>query len=240
LSAKIDKAEATSAELKAEVATLEKELMDIAKMQADMDKARADEHAAFVQAKADLEQGLEGVQGAIRILREYYSSSEESFVQQPAMPEYHAKAAGSGTSIIGILEVIASDFSKSLAQETTTEDEAQTTYDKTTQENKILKATKEQDVKYKTKEATGLDKAVAEHASDREGLQNELAAVLDYSEKLVEQCVAKPETYETRKARRAAEIAGLKEALTYLQGEAAFLQRTKLASQKHLRGITRV
>jgi len=241
LSAKIDKAEASSTQLKSEVAALQKELADLTKMQADMDKARADEHSAFTAAKATLEEGLAGIQEATRVLRDYYASTEEtSFVQQPAMPELHTKATGSGTSIIGILEVIASDFSKSLAQETVAEDEAQTTYEKTTQENKILKATKEQDVKYKTKEAAGLDKAVAEHSSDREGLQTELSAVLEYAEKLVEQCVAKPETYESRKERRAAEIAGLKEALTYLEGEAAFLQKKQLAGQKHLRGISKI
>eukprot|EP00403_Amphidinium_massartii_P042452 CAMPEP_0178440306 /NCGR_PEP_ID=MMETSP0689_2-20121128/36693_1 /TAXON_ID=160604 /ORGANISM="Amphidinium massartii, Strain CS-259" /LENGTH=698 /DNA_ID=CAMNT_0020063041 /DNA_START=76 /DNA_END=2169 /DNA_ORIENTATION=+ len=235
LSAKIDKAEATSATLKTEVAELQKQLADLLKMQADMDKARADEHTAFVAAKKDLELGLEGVQEAIRVLRDYYSSSEEeSLLQQPEMPADHTMASGSGKSIIGMLEVISSDFSKNLAQETVTEDEAQTQYERMTQENKITKTTKEQDVKYKAQEAAGLDKAVAEHSADREGLQNELSAVLEYSEKLVAQCVAKPETYETRKQRRTAEIEGLKDALKYLEGEAMFLQRRPLDGHKSL------
>merc|ERR1719478_1851605 len=102
-----------------------------------------------------------------------------------------------------------------------------------------MKVTKEQDVKYKTKEATSLDKTVAELTSDREGLQTELDAVLDYWEKITEQCVAKAEPYEERKRRREAEIAGLKEALAILEGEAVLLQkRSKLHRRSALRGIS--
>mmetsp|Transcript_29933 Transcript_29933/g.69032 ORF Transcript_29933/g.69032 Transcript_29933/m.69032 type:complete len:704 (+) Transcript_29933:89-2200(+) len=227
LTAKIDKATATSTKLKEEGAELQKELAALTKLQAEMDKARADEKAAYAEYKADLEQGITGVSEATRVLREYYGKGEEepALVQQPEMPEFFKPAAGAGGSIIEILEVIASDFTKSLAQATLAEESAETEYDKTTQENKITKATKDQDVKYKTQEAAGLDKAVAEHSTDREGLQTELSAVLEYSEKLVDECVAKPETYEERKARRAAEINGLKEALTYLEAPAALIEQ---------------
>jgi len=105
------------------------------------------------------------------------------------------------------------------------EEEAAAAYEKQTKENEISKTMKEQDVKYKTKEAKSLDKAVAELSADREGLQTELDAVLDYWEKIQEQCIAKPEPYEERKKRREAEIAGLKEALAILEGEAALIQK---------------
>ena len=57
----------------------------------------------------------------------------------------------------------------------------------------------------------------------------------EYLQKLAEMCTAKPDTYEERKARREAEIAGLKQALEVLEGEAVLLQ------QKHrtLRGVQR-
>merc|ERR1719331_531887 len=105
------------------------------------------------------------------------------------------------------------------------EEAAQAEYDKVSKENAIMKTTKEQDVKYKTKEAASLDKQVTELTSDREGLNSELDAVLDYWEKIKEQCIAKPEPYEERKKRREAEIAGLKEALTILEGEAVLIQQ---------------
>merc|ERR1719235_3064096 len=132
-----------------------------------------------------------------------------------------------------MLEVIQSDFAKNLAQIEEEEATAQAAYDKMSQENKVTKATKEQDVKYKTKEFTSTDKDIADLSSDRESLQTELDSVLEYDTKIKAQCIAKPETYEERKKRREAEIAGLKEALSILEGQAVFMQ----GPAKSLRGI---
>merc|ERR1719230_1487778 len=145
------------------------------------------------------------------------------------MPELHAKASGAGTSIVGLLEVVESDFAANLAKEETQEADAAADYEKITQENKVTKALKEQDVKYKTQEFKSLDKLIAELTSDKDNLSTELAAVLEYYEKIKDRCIAKAETYEERKRRREAEIAGLKEALSILSGE-ALLQRDTRAS----------
>merc|ERR1719486_73445 len=132
-----------------------------------------------------------------------------------------------------MLEVIESDFSKNLAQIEEEEAAAQEEYDKQTQENKVTKTVKEQDVKYKTKEFTGLDKEIAELSADRDGAQTELDAVLEYDEKIKDQCIAKPEPYEERKRRREAEIAGLKEALSILEGQAFLQKRSSLRGIHH-------
>jgi len=238
LTSKIDVASARVADLKAELAEIAKELADLAEMQAEMDKARADSNAAFKLAKADLEQGIAGVEAALSTLRSYYQA-EGAFVQQPAAPTTHSKASGAGGSIIAMLEVIESDFSKNLAEEETEEESAATQYEKMTQENKVTKTTKEQDIKYKTQEMKSLQKDVAEMTSDREGTQTELDAVMEYDAKIKDQCIAKPETYEERKKRREAEITGLKEALSILEGEAVFMQKGHgglrgVATRRHL------
>jgi len=236
LTTKIDEASAKSSSLKAEVAELQEELATLAKEEADMVKIRQETHATFVQAKADYEQGLAGVRKALVVLRDYYATADEaaflqgskesirSLMQQPAKPETHAAAAGSGTSIIGILEVVESDFATNLAKAESAEATAQDAFEKMEQENKITKATKGKDIEYKTKEATSLTKTIAELSADRETADSELSAVGEYLAKLTERCVAKPETYESRKARRQAEIAGLKEALAILT-ETSFAQR---------------
>jgi len=236
LSAKIDLATTTSTRLKEEVKVLQEELVAVAKMQAEMDQIRQETHAAFVTAKADLEQGLDGVRRALKVLRDFYQEKEgddAAFMQQPAAPEKHAKSTGAGGGIISMLEVIESDFAKNLAEEESEESAAQAEYEKMTQENKVATATKEQDVKYKTKEFKGLDKTVTELSGDRDGSQTELDAVLEYYDKIKERCIAKPETYEERKRRREAEVQGLKEALTILEGESAFLQRRSHSIRKH-------
>ena len=109
----------------------------------------------------------------------------------------------------------------------TIEATAQSEYDKVSQENKITKTTMSQDAKYKSQEATSLDKEVSELSSDKQTTSTELSAVLEYYGKLKDRCVAKPESYADRKARRAAEIAGLKEALDVLENETAFVQRKR-------------
>jgi hypothetical protein len=237
LTAKVDKQKALAVTLKGEVQELQGELAELSKSDAEMTAVRREENKIFVERKSDLEQGLTGVRMALKVLREYYESADsdasvESLMQQPEMPSYHSKSSGAGSGIIGMLEVVESDFGKGLAQSEMEEDEAAAEYEKISMMNKLTKTEKEQDVKYKTKEAAALEKAVTEKSSDRESAQTELDAVLDYSKSVRSACVAKPDTYEERKSRREAEVAGLKEALEILDGEAVLVQ----TKQHGLRG----
>jgi len=224
LSSSIDKMESRSAQLKEEVASTQKALAELAASAAEMSQLRSAEHEEYVSSKADMEQGLQGVKLGLKILREYYASDGKA----------HAAAEGAGQGIIGLLEVVESDFSKGLAEIMTTEDSSADAFDKASKANAIEKASKEADVKYKAKESSGLDKAVADASSDRSGVQAELDAVLEYLASLEKQCIAKPETYGARKGRREAELAGLKEALSILEGEAMLLQSE---AKRSLRGI---
>merc|ERR1719197_1353063 len=169
-----------------------------------MDSIRAEEKAAFDKAKAELEAGIGGVQKALGVLRDYYGGGAallqkandfDAFMQQPAAPKKHSAAGGAGGSIINILEVCESDFTKNLAEEETQEADAASVYEKTTQDNKLANTMKTQDVKYKTKEFKGLDKAISDLSSERDNTNTELSAVLDYYAKIKERCIAKPETY---------------------------------------------
>merc|ERR1719420_1179525 len=214
-----DKATAAIEKLKEELATLADELATMAKQQAAMDEMRGEQKATYAEAKKDYEDGIEGLTMALQILRDYYAD-KEALIQQPAVT-VHSKATGEDTGIIGMLEVAQSDFSKLLADATVEEESAIKEYEKISQENLVTKAIKEADIKYKTSEVASLKKQVSELTSDIEGEQTELDAVLDYYEKLKPGCIAKPMTYEERKARREAEIAGLKEALSILEGETA-------------------
>lgn len=89
-------------------------------------------------------------------------------------------------------------------------------------------------MKYSTQEFKGLDKSVAEMSADRETTDSELSAVTEYFDKIKDRCIAKPEAYSERKARREAEIAGLKEALSILEDETAFMQRSKKGGRRTL------
>jgi len=236
---RIDKAAARSAALKAEVQVLESELAALAKEQAEMDKIRHESHSDYQTAKADLELGLSGVRQALDTLRDYYGGAASmlqddtkfgAFMQQPAKPELHGKAQGAGESIINILQVCESDFATNLAKEESEEADSQAEYEKVTQENAVTKTTKDQSVKYKTIEAKAQDKTVAQYSADRDTSNAEYAAVMDYYGKIKDRCIAKPETYAARTARRQAEIQGLKEALSILEDETALVQRKRRGS----------
>merc|ERR1719269_289125 len=208
LSTKIDK-------LKEEVATLSKELGEIAAAQKKATEMRNEQAAAWASAKADYEQGLEGVGMALQVLRDYYAEKDESFIQgdkdaflQGKMglgESKHSKATGASTGIIGMLEVVESDFSKLLSEGNAAEAMAVEEYEKLTQDNEIA-----------TKETEAMLAGLKE---DKEVASKEYSAIMDYWEQLQPMCIAKPEPYAERKKRREAEIAGLKEALTILEEE---------------------
>jgi len=231
LNAKIDKAAATSAKRKEEVKELQAQLASLAKETAQLDAIRSEEHGDYSVAKSELTAGINGVQKALSVLRDYYGGASfvqddfSSMMQQPAAPETHSKASGAGGSIINLLEVCESDFSANLAKEETQEADAVAEYEKITQDNKVAKTMKDQDVKYKTQEFKSLDKQISELSGDKSTASVELGAVLEYYAKLKDRCVAKPESYADRKARREAEINGLKDALQILNEETAFVQR---------------
>merc|ERR1719329_714595 len=224
LSTKLDTATAQSAKLKEEVATLQKELADLAKSSAEMNRIRDEEKAAFDKNHPEMEQGLKGVKLALKILNEYYAKAGKS----------HSSSDGAGGGIVGMLEVIESDFTKTITEMVAAEQLAADTAEKETKENAVEKTTKSQDVKYKTKEFTGLDKKIGELTSDRSGVEEELTAVNEYLEGLDKKCTYKVETYAERKARRQAEVDGLKEALEILESETALVQTS---SRHALRGV---
>jgi len=214
LSTKIDSMTAKSAKLKEQVAELQKELAALASSQAEMDKIRSEEKGIYTKNSAEMKAGIEGVKKALSVLREYYAKQDKG----------HGAAGGSAGGIVSMLEVVESDFTKDLAEMESAESNAAAEYEKVTYMNKVATTSKGQDVKYKTKEAAGLDKSTSEAASDRDGVQAELDALVEYLSKLDKMCVAKAEPYAERKRRRDAELAGLKQALEILEGEAVLIQ----------------
>ena len=224
LNTKLESDTAHSAKLKEEVATLQKELADLAARTEEMNKIRAEEKAVYEKNRPEMEQGLKGVKLALKILNEYYAKADKS----------HSASSGGASGIVGLLEVVESDFTKGLTEMIATEEAAVAAYESETKDNEITKTTKEQDVKYKTKEFTGLDKTIGDVTKDRDGVQDELDSVNAALKALDKKCTYKVESYEERKARREAEIAGLKEALEIMESETAFVQ----TSARHaLRGV---
>jgi len=227
LTTKIDKDTAKIAKLKEEIATLEKELGEIAAAQKKATEMRQEQAAAWAEAKADYEAGLEGVGMALQVLRDYYAEKGDSEEFLQGQMQKHSKATGAASGIIGMLEVVESDFSKLLAEGTAAEAMAVEEYEKLTKDNEIATMEKSTAVKYKVKDTKETEERLLSTKEDKESASKEYAAIMEYWEKLQPMCIAKPEPYAERKRRREAEIAGLKQALQILEEEAgspAFLQ----------------
>jgi len=250
LKTKIDQAASASTKLKSQVKDLQYELSTLEKLTQEMNNARNEAHKVYQTDKADLTNGLNAIRAAIHVLRDFYAADkeEDSLIQtkaedtdsdadsdadteesqQPKPPENHKKSSGAGASIIGLLEVVESKLASNLAELQTEEDDAQTAFEKEVQAGKVTKAEKNQDVSYNTKEYTSLDKSVSELSSDHATTNEELSAVNEYFAKVKDRCVAKPDKYEDRKARREQEIKGLEEAKAILESESAtFLQKRR-------------
>jgi len=242
LTADFDTATSKVSELKGDISQLESELGKLAKEQAELDKIRGEEKAAYEACKEELEPALEAIRRALVVLKDYYGSAggSASFIQdasgmeammhQPSVPSMHSKSAGVGGGIVDILEIAESDMAKTLAKEESQEADAQGDYEKVTQENKVSKASKQEELKYKGAEVKSLGTRISEYQTDLETTGTEFSAVNQYYAKVKDRCIAKPDSYQERKKRRDAEIRGLKEALDILEKEASFVQQS---SKRH-------
>jgi chromosome segregation ATPase len=218
--ARKDKAVATVATLKQEIAELGAQLKDIAAATAEATKIRADENAAYKKASTDFKDSAEAVAQAVEVLREYYGSAALIQMKQPS---FASANSDSGSNIISFLEVAQSDFTRLLAESEAEEAEAKKAFETLMQESAVSKATKEAEVKGKTSEVKSLEVAIADTTNDLETSSKELDAVMEYIEKLKPQCESRAMTYEERKAARDEEVAGLKQALEILAGDAPAL-----------------
>merc|ERR1719240_1528841 len=157
-------------------------------------------------SKADKEGKLEKVSSRLEKAESSIATltEEVSKLSKEVAETEDAKSDGSG--ILGLLEVAEDDFAKSLAEARTIESTAQSEYNKLTQDGKMLKMTKEMEIKGKQSEIKSLKTTSTDLSSDKEGLTGELDAVLAYLDKLKPQCETKVPSYEERKAAREQEI----------------------------------
>merc|ERR1719310_2716113 len=232
LNSRIDKASARVAELTEAIKTLEAEVASIDASVAEATKLSTEEKETNTKAVKDFGDAAAATEKAIKILKDFYDNA--ALLQTSATvhskdasdsdaPEFGSSKSGAAGAIIGILEMSNEDFVKLHSETETSEMEAQEAYEKMMNDSKASKAAKEAEVKASLSEVKSLKVALENHGEDKTMTSSELDAVLSYIEKLKPQCEEKVMSYAEKKARREAEIAGLKEALEILS-EAALVQ----------------
>merc|ERR1712217_567132 len=226
LHAEIDQLEASIAKLTADITELTKGVAALDAAMAKATKLREEEKAKNAQTVSDSQPAQTAVAQAFTVLKDFYAKAGDATAllqQQPAAPEifdkpYKGMQSENG-GVVGMLEVIESDFARLEAETKAAEATAQKEYDVFMTDSKVDKSAKETDIEHKTTKKQDRNQALTTKKEDLEGTQNELDAALAYFDKLKPSCVDAGVSYDDRVARRKEEIESLQEALRILNGE---------------------
>lgn len=118
--------------------------------------------------------------------------------------------------IVGLLEVIESDFARLIADTSSGEAEAVSEFTTFTNDAAEDKAVKEVDMKNKEASKTSKQGDLLNTQKDLKTTEMELEAAMDYFEKLKPSCVEQGVSFEERVAKRKEEIESLQEAFKIL------------------------
>jgi len=201
LHAEIDQLETSTAKIMQDLAEIAEAIAELQKAMAEATELRAQEKEKNKQTIKDAQEAQTAVAQALVVLKEFYARAAEAtaLLQQPqpeAPPifdEPYTGMGGESGGVIGMLEVIESDFARLEGDTSAAEEAAQ----KVKSEKQALVVKK----------------------ADLEGTQKELNAALDYYDKLKPSCVDAGVSYESRVGRRKEEIESLQTALRILNGE---------------------
>merc|ERR1719454_1684267 len=173
----------------------------------------------------DAQDAQTAVASALGVLREFYAkaSTATSFAQaQPEIfsDEPYKGMSGAKGGVVGMMEVIQSDFERLEAETTANEAASDKEFTQLKNDTNMDKTQKTKDVEHKTEKKESQALALQEKKADLAGTQKELDAAMKYYEKLKPTCVSGgEESFEDREAQRKEEIESLQEALRILSGE---------------------
>jgi hypothetical protein len=203
------------------IETLAAEQAELTKAMSEATVQRSAEKQENELAVKEAKQAQVAIKQAVVVLKEFYE--KQAFIQKnlqvPEMESYKGMQGTSG-GVLGMMEVIESDFARVEADATSAEFQAAEQYDKFMADGKI-----DQQAKHDEEFKTTLEKDHAEYAreqaqKDLDATQEQLTMANKYYQELKPQCVEVQVSYEERAARRKQEIEALKKAYKILSGDA--------------------
>jgi len=236
LNAKMAKLEALSAKLGEEITTLTNEIKELGSAQAEAGKLRGEEAAEAANTVLEANAGLSAVKMAIDILDKFYKTAAKesvdlSLAQGPLddAPDagfktgeaYQGAGAESG-GIIGMMEVIQSDFERTISETKASEVQAEKDHEAFMTESGMSLAEKNmaQKEKQSIKDETDTNQNDAEDSMTSQS--KILVASIEELIELKATCIDTGMSYADRVARREQEIASLKKALCILGAYAEY------------------
>mmetsp|Transcript_19181 Transcript_19181/g.33784 ORF Transcript_19181/g.33784 Transcript_19181/m.33784 type:complete len:680 (+) Transcript_19181:71-2110(+) len=229
LQSEMDGLKASIAKLGEETNVLSKEISELNIAMKEATELRQKEKKKNEATMKDAKEAQTAVAKAIQVLNKFYTKAGEatSFVQKTytahsEQPEIFGdtpyKGMGAeGGGVVGILEVIESDFARLLAETTAAEDASGKEYNSFMLDSKQDKATKEAALTHKKDKSTEQAEELENTDADFIGTSKELDAAMEYYSKLKSDCLDTGKSYSERKAQREEEVADLKEALEMLE-----------------------
>merc|ERR1719305_2112487 len=222
LKAEIDELTASIAKLGEEITSLSQAVADLDAAVAKATSLRETEKAKNAATIKDAQEAQTAVAQALTVLKEFYAKAGKAtaLVQQPEIFDSPYKGMGGmAGGVVGMLEVIESDFARVQAETSAAEAKAAAEYKQFMHDSTVDKADMQRDMEHKKTKKENEEAAVVETTTDLEGTQKELDAALRYYDKLKPSCIAEGPSYEERAARRKEEIQSLQEALKIINGE---------------------
>merc|ERR1719261_2172136 len=236
-SAQMAELEGVIGKLTEELEVLEVEIADLNEQQETSTKLRKQEHAENENTVIEAEAGLEAVSEAIDILDKFYKTAAKEnvdlgLVQKGPLDdapdsgfdngEAYTGAGGESGGILGMLDVIKSDFERTISTTNKAESSNEKEYQKfMTESSKSLvekKMAEEQKTNQKDDAITELESADEDLRAQTDILKVAIRELLE----LKPTCVDTGMSYEERVARREDEIESLKKALCALENSEEF------------------
>jgi uncharacterized coiled-coil DUF342 family protein len=197
---------------------------------------RNDDKAENEKAIDESTAGKEAVEYAITVLQQFYEEGGGAELLQATYTppnadrsgktvgdmapatfsgEYHG-AKSNADGIIGLLDVILSDFERTLSATQNQEEKDQAAYEAMEKDTKEDNDAKKQEIEGKESQLTDLEDEVITLTEDKKNGIDQLTNAKDELSKLKPMCLEGEETYAQRVQKREKEIEALKEAMTIL------------------------
>merc|ERR1719230_605900 len=228
INANVEALEAARDQLEDEIATLTKELAELNTALTETTELRAKEKEENLDTLTKAGEGLDAVTEAIGILQNFYKGAakgkvllqvspvdENAASQGTADGAYQGNQAASG-GIIGFMNVIKSDFERTIKTVKADEYEASRSFAEFDTTSKSSISAKETSKGMKEADLTNTNAAITQGMADLKEHMTLLDDSMKQLEELNPQCVDTGMSYDERVAKREEEIEALKKALEQL------------------------
>jgi DNA repair exonuclease SbcCD ATPase subunit len=231
LNENLAKSEALRDKLTEEIAVLTKEIDELQSALDKTTKERNDESAENAATVSEAQEGQAAVEQAIGVLEKFYKTAAKAEVfvqvssrQVPDMPDAGFEGANKGsqsasTGILGMLDVIKSDFIRTIKETEKAEKAAAKEFMEFETTTKVSLGTKKVSKSAKEGELTEVNASIDEDNTSLGEEQSLLDKSIQEIVELQPACVDTGMSYEERVAKREQEIEALKEALCTLDKE---------------------